>query len=48
VTAARLTATVEASGRSTPRAWAYLRRNPSFWIGFIGVVLIVGSAIFDT
>ena len=46
MTAARLTATVETSGRSTPRAWGYLRRNPSFWIGFIGVVLIVGSAIF--
>jgi hypothetical protein len=32
VTAARLTTTVESSGRSTPRAWGYLRRKPSFRI----------------
>ena len=38
VTAAPLTATVESTGRSTPRAWTYLRRNPSFWIGLIDVV----------
>ena len=32
--------------RESPRAWGYLRVNPSFWIGAIGVVLIIGAAIF--
>lgn len=27
------------------RAWRYLRANPSFWIGAIAVVLIIGAAI---
>jgi peptide/nickel transport system permease protein len=31
---------------ATPRAWRALRRNPNFWIGAIGVILIVGAAIF--
>jgi peptide/nickel transport system permease protein len=31
--------------RDSSRAWRYLRVNPSFWIGAIGVALIVGSAI---
>jgi peptide/nickel transport system permease protein len=43
------TATATASvhpGRATPRAWGYLRTNPTFWIGAIGVLLIIGAAIF--
>jgi len=28
------------------RAWRHLRRNPTFWIGAIGVTLIVGAALF--
>jgi peptide/nickel transport system permease protein len=32
--------------RESPRAWRYLRSNPAFWIGAIGVTLIVGAAIF--
>ncbi len=28
------------------RVWWSLRRNPSFWIGAIGVVAIVGAAVF--
>jgi len=35
-----------AVGRESPRAWGYLRANPTFWIGAIGVALIVGAAIF--
>ena len=49
MTASPVQATV-ASGRTaereTPRAWRYLRSNPAFWIGAIGVTLIVGAAIF--
>jgi peptide/nickel transport system permease protein len=33
-------------GRQTPRAWGYLRTNPTFWMGAVGVTLIIGSAIF--
>jgi len=33
-------------GRESSRAWGYLRVNPAFWIGAIGVVLIIGAAIF--
>ncbi len=33
-------------GRESSRAWGYLRTNPSFWIGAIGVSLIVGAAVF--
>ena len=43
------TATAAASvqpGRTAPRAWGYLRTNPTFWIGAIGVLLIIGAAIF--
>jgi peptide/nickel transport system permease protein len=43
------TATATASvhpGRATPRAWVYLRTNPTFWMGAIGVLLIIGAAIF--
>jgi peptide/nickel transport system permease protein len=32
--------------RESPRAWGYLRSNPTFWIGAIGVGLIVGAALF--
>ncbi|MEP6638010.1 MAG: ABC transporter permease [Chloroflexota bacterium] len=32
-------------GRESPRAWGYLRSNPTFWIGAIGVVLIIGAAL---
>jgi len=32
--------------RESPRAWGYLRSNPTFWIGAIGVTLIVGAALF--
>jgi peptide/nickel transport system permease protein len=32
--------------RESPRAWGYLRVNPTFWIGAIGVVLIIGAAVF--
>jgi ABC-type dipeptide/oligopeptide/nickel transport system permease subunit len=32
--------------RGSSRAWGYLRTNPTFWIGAIGVTLIVGAAIF--
>ena len=35
-----------AAERESPRAWGYLRSNPAFWIGAIGVTLIVGAAIF--
>jgi peptide/nickel transport system permease protein len=49
MTASPVQATV-ASGRTaereSPRAWRYLRANPAFWIGSIGVTLIVGAAIF--
>jgi peptide/nickel transport system permease protein len=31
---------------AAPRAWRALRRNPNFWIGAIGVLLIVGAAVF--
>lgn len=32
--------------RGSSRAWGYLRGNPTFWIGAIGVTLIVSAAIF--
>jgi peptide/nickel transport system permease protein len=32
--------------RESPRAWGYLRANPTFWIGAIGVGLIVSAALF--
>ena len=32
--------------RESSRAWGYLRANPTFWIGAIGVTLIVGAALF--
>jgi peptide/nickel transport system permease protein len=32
--------------RDSSRAWGYLRANPTFWIGAIGVTLIVGAALF--
>jgi len=28
------------------RVWRSLRRNPSFWLGTIGILLIVGAAVF--
>jgi peptide/nickel transport system permease protein len=31
--------------RGRARAWRHLRRNPAFWLGAIGVVLIVGAAV---
>jgi peptide/nickel transport system permease protein len=31
--------------RPAPRAWGSLRSNPAFWLGAIGVTLIIGSAI---
>ena len=34
------------STRESPRAWGYLRANPTFWIGAIGVTLIIGAAVF--
>jgi peptide/nickel transport system permease protein len=34
------------TGRASSRAWRYLRANPTFWIGAIGVALIVGAAVF--
>ena len=37
--------TVPGQGGSS-RAWGYLRSNPTFWIGAIGVTLIIGAAIF--
>ena len=33
-------------GRESSRAWGYLRTNASFWIGAIGVSLIIGAALF--
>jgi peptide/nickel transport system permease protein len=45
VTAAPVQATISV-GRESPRAWGYLRASPSFWIGAIGVGLIIGAAIF--
>jgi peptide/nickel transport system permease protein len=45
VTTAPVAAKLRA-GRETPRAWRYLRSNPSFWIGFIGVTVIISAAIF--
>ncbi len=44
MTAAPVTVEVRV-GRPAPRAWGYLRANPTFWIGLIGVALIIGSAI---
>ena len=32
--------------RESSRAWGYLRSNPSFWIGAVGVGLIIGAAVF--
>ena len=32
--------------RESSRAWGYLRTNPSFWIGAIGVTLIIAAAVF--
>jgi peptide/nickel transport system permease protein len=49
MTASPVQATVasgRAAERESPRAWRYLRANPAFWIGSIGVTLIVGAAIF--
>ncbi len=49
MTAAPVPATLtdaRAAERESPRAWRYLRANPAFWIGAIGVTLIVGAAIF--
>jgi peptide/nickel transport system permease protein len=31
---------------AVPRAWRALRRNPNFWVGALGVVMIVGAAAF--
>jgi len=45
VTTAPAAATIPAR-RESPRAWGYLRANPTFWIGAIGVTLIVGAALF--
>jgi len=48
VTAAPVPATItdgRTAERESPRAWRYLRANPAFWIGAIGVALIVGAAI---
>jgi len=45
VTTAPAAATLTAR-RGSSRAWGYLRGNPTFWIGAIGVTLIVGAAIF--
>jgi peptide/nickel transport system permease protein len=45
VTTAPVAATLRLR-RESPRAWGYLRVNPSFWIGAIGVALIIGAAIF--
>jgi peptide/nickel transport system permease protein len=45
MTTATATASVHPS-RATPRAWGYLRTNPTFWFGAIGVLLIIGAAIF--
>jgi peptide/nickel transport system permease protein len=33
-------------GRESPRAWGYLRTNPTFWVGAIGVALLIGAAVF--
>ena len=33
-------------GHESSRAWGYLRSNPTFWIGAIGVSLIIGAAVF--
>src|SRR5439155_7217341 len=32
--------------RGRARAWRHLRGNPTFWLGAIGVVVIVGAAVF--
>jgi peptide/nickel transport system permease protein len=32
--------------RSGSRVWRVLRRNPAFWIGSVGVVIIVAAAVF--
>ena len=32
--------------RGRPRFWRVLRRNPAFWIGLVGVIVIIGLAIF--
>lgn len=32
--------------RESSRAWGYLKTNPTFWIGAIGVTLIIGAAVF--
>jgi len=45
MTTAPGTATLRVT-RESPRAWGYLRSNPTFWIGAIGVTLIVGAALF--
>jgi peptide/nickel transport system permease protein len=45
VTTAPTAATIPAT-RESSRAWGYLRTNPTFWIGAIGVTLIVGAALF--
>ena len=48
MTAAPVPATINdrlAVQRESPRAWRYLRSNPSFWIGAVMVALIVGAAL---
>jgi peptide/nickel transport system permease protein len=48
VTAVRAPATFgdgHAAEHESSRAWQYLRANPSFWIGAIGVALLIGAAI---
>jgi peptide/nickel transport system permease protein len=45
VTTAPAAATLRPT-RESSRAWGYLRANPTFWIGAIGVTLIVGAALF--
>jgi len=48
MTAEAIAISPRASGLERPRdrAWRQLRRNPTFWIGAIGVLAIVGIAIF--
>ncbi len=48
MTAAPVPATINedlAVERESPRAWRYLRANPSFWIGAVLVTLIIAAAV---
>ena len=48
MTADAIAISPRASGLERPRdrAWRHLRRNPTFWLGAIGVAAIVAIAIF--